>query len=95
MGSSVTAALSAITAAVVGVIVCLAGWFALHTLFAATTESRFLGLNLTLPAWSTFDWRAAVASTIALILAFPLRAPLWAILGVTVVAGALLKWLIT
>ncbi|MBI1784262.1 chromate transporter, partial [Candidatus Sumerlaeota bacterium] len=38
------AALSAITAAVVGVILNLAVWFALHTLFSSVSEARILGM---------------------------------------------------
>ena len=43
---ALSAALSAITAAVVGVILNLAIWFALHTLFAEVHEVRALGMTL-------------------------------------------------
>lgn len=52
------AALSAITAAVVGVILNLAVWFALHTLFAEVRASPGPGPDL--PVLSSFDWRAIV-----------------------------------
>jgi chromate transporter len=42
-------ALAAITAAVVGVILNLAVWFALHVLFAEVNEVRVLGLTLDVP----------------------------------------------
>ncbi len=40
---ALAAALSAITAAVVGVVLNLAVWFALHALFASAEPARFLG----------------------------------------------------
>jgi chromate transporter len=47
------AALSAITAAVVGVILNLAVWFALHTIFGEVRETGAFGLRLWLPVWHT------------------------------------------
>ncbi len=49
------AALNAITAAVVGVILNLAVWFALHVLFAKVTEREFGGIRLWVPDWATLD----------------------------------------
>jgi chromate transporter len=49
------AALSAITAAVVGVILNLAVWFSLHTLFATVATVRSGPLRLFVPAWETVD----------------------------------------
>jgi chromate transporter len=49
------AALSAITAAVVGVILNLAVWFALHVLFSDIGELIAGPLKLSMPAWRTFD----------------------------------------
>ena len=43
-------ALAAITAAVVGVILNLAVWFALHVLFGEVNEVRAPGLSLDVPA---------------------------------------------
>ncbi|WP_172623827.1 chromate efflux transporter [Octadecabacter sp. SW4] len=52
----VAGALSAITAAIVGVIANLSLWFAVHLLFAQTGS---LGrLNLLWPVWSSLDWAA-------------------------------------
>ena len=48
-------ALAAITAAVVGVILNLAVWFALHTLFGAVGEARALGVTLPVPALATVN----------------------------------------
>ncbi len=53
-------ALAAITAAVVGVILNLTIWFALHVFFAEVSQLRAGALHLWLPVFGTFDWRAAV-----------------------------------
>jgi chromate transporter len=66
---SLTAALSGVTAAVVGVILNLAVWFSIHTLFGRVGEARVLGTRLLVPDWATLDLPSlllAVAATIAL-----------------------------
>ncbi|MCE7026801.1 chromate efflux transporter [Jiella avicenniae] len=52
---ALSAALSAITAAVVGVILNLAVWFALHVLFARVEEVARFGLSLDVPVLSSLD----------------------------------------
>jgi chromate transporter len=52
---SLSAALSAITAAVVGVVLNLAVWFALHVVFAEVAVLRGYGVRLLVPALSTVD----------------------------------------
>ena len=53
-------ALAAITAAVVGVILNLALWFGLHVLFGELqTLQGPLGVPLTAPVWTTFQWLPA------------------------------------
>ena len=65
---ALSGALSAITAAVVGVILNLAVWFALHTWFRDTWELRAGGLSLDVPLLSSISpW--AVALSLAAILA--------------------------
>jgi chromate transporter len=65
---SLNAALSTITAAVVGVILNLSLWFALHTLFGKVAEHHVGPLRLLVPDWSTVDL-AAVAITAAAMIA--------------------------
>jgi chromate transporter len=60
---ALTSALSAITAAVVGVILNLAVWFALHTLFGEVGEVVWKGMRLFVPVWQTVD-PAAVGITL-------------------------------
>ncbi|HWP93286.1 MAG TPA: chromate efflux transporter [Thermodesulfobacteriota bacterium] len=52
---SLSTALSAITAAVVGVILNLAVWFSLHTLFKVVNEIHTLGMRLQVPVLHSID----------------------------------------
>lgn len=67
---ALNAALSAITAAVVGVVLNLALWFSLHVLFREVREWSILGGGPDLPILSTLDWRAAVLATAAMLAMF-------------------------
>ncbi len=60
-----SAMLNAITAAVVGVILNLACWFALRTLFGGVVDHQVGPLRLSVPDWSTIDWAALVLSVSA------------------------------
>lgn len=55
---SLTTALSGVTAAVVGVILNLAVWFSLHTLFGTVNEVYWGPLRLQIPVWATIDGAA-------------------------------------
>jgi chromate transporter len=61
------AALGAITAAVVGVILNLAVWFALHVLFAEVAERKFAGLRVFVPDAATLDPAMLVLAAGALV----------------------------
>ncbi len=63
-------ALAAITAAVVGVILNLTVWFALHVLFAKVDDTVIGPLHLHLPDLSTLNPVAAVLSALAFVLLF-------------------------
>jgi chromate transporter len=67
------AALSAITAAVVGVILNLAVWFALHAIFAEVTATTAFGLRLWQPVWATIDWASLVLAIGAVVAMFRFR----------------------
>ena len=60
-------ALAAITAAVVGVILNLSIWFALHTLFGRIDRRSYGVLQLDVPDWSTLEPGALVLGAAALI----------------------------
>lgn len=60
-----SAALSGITAAVVGVILNLAAWFGLRVIFADVGSMSVAGLNLPAPAWNSLDPLALALTVIA------------------------------
>ncbi|NUN16604.1 MAG: chromate efflux transporter [Myxococcales bacterium] len=70
---ALNAALSAITAAVVGVILNLSVWFGLHVLFHHLSESHVGPIRLYVPSWPTFDPAAFVLTLLAVIVIFRLR----------------------
>jgi chromate transporter len=86
---SLNAALSAITAAVVGVILNLAIWFALHTLFAQIVEMRGYGFTVGLPVLSSVNWPALALSAAAMIAIFRLKVGMIPTLAACSALGAL------
>jgi chromate transporter len=65
-----SAALSCITAAVVGVIANLTLWFGLHVWFASVQDTTFGALHLSIPVWGSFDFFAVLLSLLAMFLLF-------------------------
>ena len=70
-----SAALSAITAAVVGVILNLAVWFSLHVIFTQVEPVVLasigpLTLSVPQPVWSSLDWQALIIAVIATVMIF-------------------------
>ena len=61
----IKAALIAITAAVVGVILNLSIWFALHVFFSDVSSQKIGPVTVTLPDISTLDWRVVILTAIA------------------------------
>ena len=88
-----TAALSTITAAVVGVVLNLAVWFALHTLFAKVLVSHFGPVKLEVPVWSSLSWGAAAIAVLAMILTFRFHKGMVLTLSVCAVLGSI--WYLT
>jgi chromate transporter len=83
-------ALSAITAAVVGVVLNLAVWFSLHTLFGKVTTMKFLGLRLQFPEFATADLAACAIAILACLLTFYWKKGMVITLGVSAAVGAVL-----
>jgi chromate transporter len=87
--AALSGALSAITAAVVGVILNLAVWFALHVVFDQVRPWSGLGLSLEVPVWRSLDLAALALTAGAVLATFRYRfgmGPLlaaWAALGLT------------
>ncbi|EPC00541.1 hypothetical protein L861_06260 [Litchfieldella anticariensis FP35 = DSM 16096] len=84
---ALTGALSAITAAVVGVIMNLAIWFALHVLFDEVGTFEGFGLVLEIPRLDSLDPVAAAITAGAIAAVFVFKARLLVTLGGCAVAG--------
>jgi chromate transporter len=87
-------ALTAITASVVGVILNLAVWFALHTLFEEVRDLRMGPLRLLLPSIETLHPASLVLATGALFAIFRLKLGMMPVLAGSAFIGVLLYWLI-
>jgi chromate transporter len=64
---AISSAMSAVTAAVVGVILNLALWFALHVVFRDVRTFEIFGVGPDLPVLASIDWRAAALSAAAMV----------------------------
>jgi chromate transporter len=84
---SINAALSAITAAVVGVIASLGVWLAVHTLFALTRRVEWGPLTFDAPELATIDPLATIMAIVAFFVIRSRRAPILAVLGACAVVG--------
>jgi chromate transporter len=84
---SLSAALTGITAAVVGVVANLAVYFAIHTLFAATQAVAWGPIRLDLPEPGTIRWVPVAIGAIAGVLVFRLRWSVLRTLGACAVLG--------
>lgn len=82
-----TAALTAITAAVVGVILNLAVWFGLHVVFEDLRTITSFGLDLDIPVWSTLNVAAAGLVIAAMIAVFHFRLGTVTVLAASAVTG--------
>ncbi|HVS10394.1 MAG TPA: chromate efflux transporter [Planctomycetota bacterium] len=82
-------ALSAVTAAVVGVILNLALWFSLHVLFGELREERFGPLRALVPEWRTLDLAAALITAAAFVALLRFRLGMGATLAGSVLVGVL------
>lgn len=84
---AVMAALTAITAAVVGVILNLAVWFALHVIFRQVEPFTAFGLRLNVPVLSSIDWASAILIAAAMVAVFRFRMSTGAVLLGCAAAG--------
>lgn len=87
-------ALKAITAAVVGVILNLSVWFAMHVLFTTVTRAERGPITLWLPELATIEWLALLLFGLSCFLAFRLHWDIIRILLVASVLGAALRLLL-
>lgn len=87
---SLSAALSGVTAAVVGVIANLALYFATHTLFSRTDQHTWGPVTIGLPVAGSVVWSGVVITGLGFLLIFRWRWSILRSLGVCAVAG--LAW---
>ncbi len=87
---ALSAALAAITAAVVGVIANLAIWFALHTLFGEVRLQQLGDLTLQLPVLDTLNIAALILALAAIVAMFRFKIGMIATLLGCAVAGVLM-----
>ena len=83
-----SAALQAITASVVGVILNLSVWFALHVLFDAVIQFRFGPLSMPAPAWNSLNFAAFGLALLAGALMLGLKRGMAETLAVLAFVGA-------
>lgn len=84
---ALTGAMSAITAAVVGVIMNLAIWFALHVLFRETAIWEGYGMRIDIPVWDTINLPSFGLTLAALLAIFRLQLPMLVVLLAAALAG--------
>jgi chromate transporter len=87
---SLNAALSAITAAIVGVVLNLAVWFAVHAVFRETMPVRSFGLAFDAPKITSVDPWALVLAIAAAVAIFRFKIGMITTLGACCVAGMIL-----
>jgi chromate transporter len=89
-----SAALTAVTAAVVGVILNLALWFAIHVIFTQVTTWAAGPVALELPRPASVDWAALALTLLALVAVLRLKLGMAAVLGGAALAGVVLTLLV-
>jgi len=62
-----SSALTSITAAVVGVVLNLAVWFGIHTIFERVRELDLLGGLVPVPVWGSVDWFGLLIAAVAFV----------------------------
>lgn len=80
--TALSGALTAITAAVVGVILNLAVWFGLHVLFRDLGTFRMGPVSIAAPSWTSIDLMAVALSAVAAICLFRFRIGILATLAI-------------
>lgn len=87
-------ALSVITAAVVGVILNLAVWFTIHTMFGEVNDVRALGMTLHVPVWETVNLASVAIGAGAFALIFLFRLGMIPTLAICAALGLAYHYLI-
>jgi chromate transporter len=86
----ISAALTGITAAVVGVIANLSVFFSIHTLFSQTRPYKWGPIDVTGPEWHTISPRALVVTALAFVLLFRFKLSVLRVLAICAATGAVI-----
>jgi chromate transporter len=92
---SLNSAMSGITAAVLGVVLNLAVWFALHTIFGSIEDVHALGAHLLVPTWDTINVPTLLIALFAVLALFRLKLGMMKTIGCCAALGVLynaLRW---
>jgi chromate transporter len=84
---ALAAALAAITAAVVGIILNLAVWFAMHVLFSEVRRLTRLGMSLDVPVLSSINVPSLLLTLAAIIAVFRFKIGLLTVLAASALVG--------
>ena len=90
-----SAALSAVTAAVVGVVLNLAIWFAIHVVFGEVDEVRSAGLKLLVPVWDTVNLPSLLLAAAAFVAMFRFNVGMIPVLATGAFLGAAYHYVAT
>lgn len=85
---SLSAALTAITAAIVGVVLNLAVWFAIHVVFGKLEQVELGLIQLYVPVWATLNWTALLLCVAALVAMLRFKIGMIPTLMVSAIVGA-------
>jgi chromate transporter len=89
-----SAAMSGIMAAVAGVVLNLAAWFALHVVFGTVNSVAVGPARFWVPEWASINWLALGIAIAAAVAVFRYRVGMFAVLGGGAVLGVV-GWLIS
>mgnify|MGYP006241509557 FL=1 len=85
--AALAGALTGITAAVVGVILNLAVWFAIHVVFAQVETLEAGPLALAYPVLASVDWGALLLTILAVLAIFAAKQPVMRVIGASALLG--------
>ncbi len=91
---AIGAALSSITAMVVGVVLNLAIWFSLHTLFAKIESKHIASLRVLVPDLTSISWGATFIALLSVAMTFWWKRSLFVTLVVAMISGIAWKMLV-
>jgi chromate transporter len=86
---NLSAALSAITAAVVGVVLNLAVWFSVNTIFGKVDDIHAFGMHLIVPVWTTLKVPALAIAAFAALAIFRFKLSMLKTIGISAALGVL------